>query len=142
MSISRHVLSILALSLQVLGYSADGRKVYAAVGRNIDLYCGTSKDDAQHGNWTYQEKESELEGDVPADIIEKTTKLEFRPVKESHRGIYSCISSNTTIVKINLSVGARPRKPIRLSVFPLLDESEYSTLDISWENNGNAEETE
>ncbi|KAL6726543.1 hypothetical protein Aduo_008505 [Ancylostoma duodenale] len=60
MSISRHVLSILALSLQVLGYSADGRKVYAAVGRNIDLYCGTSKDDAQHGNWTYQEKESEL----------------------------------------------------------------------------------
>ncbi|KAL6726541.1 hypothetical protein Aduo_008503 [Ancylostoma duodenale] len=142
MTASRNILSILALCLQILGDSEEDKKVYAAAGTTVDIYCGTSKDDAQHGNWTYQEKERDSEKKVPADVIEKTTKLEFRPVKETHSGTYSCVSSNTTIVRVSLSVGEAPEVPRTFSVHPNLDEGEYSSLDISWNKNGNTEETE
>ncbi|EYC42997.1 hypothetical protein Y032_0507g2687 [Ancylostoma ceylanicum] len=76
MSVSEYILSILALSLQILGDSEgsrfrrssisclkfaalEHREVYAAVGTTIDIYCGTSKSDAQNGEWNYQKSESE-----------------------------------------------------------------------------------
>ncbi|EYC43005.1 hypothetical protein Y032_0507g2691 [Ancylostoma ceylanicum] len=79
---------------------------------------------------------------VPEDVIESPTKLEFKMVKQNHSGIYSCTSSNTTIVKITLFVGGLPRVPGNIHVKPSLDEHEYSILDIRWDGNSNADETE
>ncbi|EYC43009.1 hypothetical protein Y032_0507g2694 [Ancylostoma ceylanicum] len=142
MSVSGYILPILALSLQILGDSEENREVYAAVGTTIDIYCGTSKSDAQNGEWSYQKRESEPEKRVPEDVIESPMKLEFKIVRQNHSGIYSCTSSNTTIVKITLFVGELPRVPENVHVEPSVDEHEYSFLKIIWDDFDNDYDTE